>query len=47
LGGYTERAASLFFAARVHTQQLIFRELPLDHDETISESLGVDKKHYG
>jgi len=47
LGGYTERAASLFFAARVHTQQLIFSGLPLDHDETISETLGVDKEHYG
>jgi hypothetical protein len=47
LGGYTERAASLFFAARVHAGQLSFRSLPLDHDESIAESLGIEKGHYG
>jgi hypothetical protein len=47
LGGYTERAESLFIAARIHEQRLILENLPLCHDPEISRSLGVKKEHYG
>jgi hypothetical protein len=47
LAGCIERASSLYIAARIHEQQITFNLLPLDHDESISKRLGVEKKHYG
>lgn len=47
LGGYTERAESLFIAARIHEEPLILENLPLYHDPEISHTLGIKKEHYG
>lgn len=47
LAGCIERASSLYIAARIHEKRIVFNHLPLDHDETISKRLGVEKKHYG
>ena len=46
LGGYTERAESLFIATRIHEKRLILENLPLHHDPEISHSLGIKKEHY-
>jgi hypothetical protein len=46
LGGYTERAESLFVAARMHEGQTL-RPLPVFHDQTIASQIGVGRRQYG
>lgn len=46
LGGWIERAESLFIATRIHENELIFNHLPIDHDESIPKNLKIEKKHY-
>ena len=47
LSGYTERAESLFVAARVHEGAITVQHLPLDHDPAIVQKLAISKEHYG
>ena len=47
LSGKTERAESIFVAARIHENRLTFQNLPLDHNEGIVKGLGITKDHYG
>jgi hypothetical protein len=47
LGGYTERAESLFVAARLHEGRFRLEHLNLIHDRSIPISLNVSKDHYG
>jgi hypothetical protein len=46
LGGYTERAESVFFAAKIVEAGMPYARLALDHDPGIAERLGVLKTHY-
>jgi hypothetical protein len=46
LGGYTERAESLFIAARLHEGTIELHHLALEHDPSIPSDLGVLKLHY-
>ncbi|QWE10121.1 hypothetical protein [Polynucleobacter sp. es-EL-1] len=46
LGGFTERAESVFIAAKLHEGKK-FHELPLNHDPNIVSMLGMTKDHYG
>jgi hypothetical protein len=46
LGGYTERAESLFIAARIHERKLSLCHLPLDHDPERATTLDIGKTHY-
>jgi len=46
LGGFTERAESLFMAIREQEGRIQIRHLYLEHDETIPERLGIKKLHY-
>jgi hypothetical protein len=47
LGGFTERAESLFIAARLEEGQIAVDLLPLDHDPQIVRQLGIQKEQYG
>lgn len=47
LGGYTERAESLFVAVALHERRFELRSLPLHHDSAIPTLLNVSKLHYG
>ena len=47
LSGYTERAESLFVAARIHEGRLTLANLHLDHDPYMPQTLGFGKEHYG
>ena len=46
LASYIERAEALFIAARLHEGKLAFCHLPLQHDPSIADQLGVSKDHY-
>ena len=46
LSGFTERAESVFIAAKLHEGKK-FHELPLNHDSNIVSMLGIKKDHYG
>ena len=46
LGGYTERAESLFMALRHHAKEIHIRPLYLEHDDQIPTALGISKDHY-
>lgn len=46
LGGYTERAESLFMALRHHAKEINIRPLYLEHDAQIATDLGISKDHY-
>ena len=47
LSGYTERAESLFVAARLHEGAIGVQHLPLEHDPGIVQKLAIAKEHYG
>jgi hypothetical protein len=47
LSGYTERAESLFVAARLHEGAVGLQHLPLEHDPGIAQKLAISKEHYG
>ena len=47
LGGYTERAESLFMALRHRASEIEIRPLYLEHDDKIPVALGIHKNHYG
>ena len=47
LGGYTERAESLFMALRHRAKEINIRPLYLEHDDQIPTALGIGKDHYG
>jgi len=47
LSGYMERAEALFIAARMHEGRFELQTLPLVHDDSIPQRLGVPKTHYG
>lgn len=47
LGGYTERAESLFMALRHRAKEINIRPLYLEHDDQIPTALGISKDHYG
>lgn len=46
LGGYTERAESVFFAAKILETGMHYARLPLDHNRATAEKLGGIKTHY-
>lgn len=46
LSGKTERAAALFIAARMQEGGIVFRDLPLHHDEDLVRQLNIIKGHY-
>lgn len=47
LGGYTERAQSLFIALRLREGRFRLAHLALEHDRRIPQQLGIAKEHYG
>src|SRR5690242_5980882 len=47
LSGYTERAESLFVAARLAAGRIAVEHLPLEHDPAIVQKLAITKEHYG
>ncbi|HVX85919.1 MAG TPA: hypothetical protein VH253_14145 [Phycisphaerae bacterium] len=47
LSGYSERAESLFIAARIAEGRLRVAHLPVEHDPDIPKKLQVSKDHYG
>jgi hypothetical protein len=47
LGGFTERAESLFMAIRELEERIKLRHLYLEHDQSIPAQLGISKTHYG
>ena len=47
MGGWTERAESLFIAARLEEGRIRFEPLPLHHDESIVKKLAITKEQYG
>ena len=47
LGGYTERAESLFMALRHRAKEINICPLYLEHDDQIPTALGISKDHYG
>lgn len=47
LGGYTERAESLFMALRHRAKEINIKPLFLEHDDQIPIALGISKNHYG
>ncbi|HEY8750136.1 MAG TPA: hypothetical protein VIM11_19280 [Tepidisphaeraceae bacterium] len=47
LSGYTERAESLFIAARLAEGAIDLENLPLEHDSSIPQKLSIAKEHYG
>ena len=47
LSGFTERAESLFIAARMQEGRIALEPLPLQHDPAIVAKLALSKYHYG
>jgi hypothetical protein len=47
LGGWVERAESLFIAARLQEGGIILEPLPVHHDQAIVKKLEIGKEHYG
>lgn len=47
LGGYAERAESLFMALRHRAKEINIKPLYLEHDDQIPAALGIGKDHYG
>jgi hypothetical protein len=47
LGGYTERAECLFMAIKNRSGEVRLKHLSLEHDDSISKTLNILKRHYG
>jgi hypothetical protein len=47
MGGWTERAESLFIAIRCSEKRITLEPLPLHHDESIVKQLAITKEQYG
>jgi hypothetical protein len=47
LGGWVERAESLFIAGRLQEGGIVLEPLPLHHDPAIVKKLEIAKEHYG